>query len=260
MSTIKLLWNRRAKLMGSSFRSVMEQSFPPVVNKAIHDIHVTEIIRAMPESCKRVLDVGCGWGRIASDIVDRREVYVLGIDLSSHFVNLFNKRLRNHGHAVVGDMQSLPFKNNTFDVVYCVVSLMYLSSEKDQKIALREMIRVLKYEGRLVLIEPNKIGVGIVKLGGLVPFLYRVFLKKKKVETYGIAFDTTEIERLIKQGGGTILYSKGYPFFTFFLLPMVIVGKLISPIVQIIAKGTYFLDRLMPISNISYFVTWVVRK
>lgn len=261
MRDIQDSWNVRAKLLGDSFRSVMEQSFPHVVNETIHAIHVREIIRAMPKETKEVLDVGCGWGRIASDLVQNRNVHVSGIDISSHFVKLFNKRLKKQGKAVVSDMRHIPFGDNSFDLVYCVVSLMYLSSQRDQKRAMSEMLRVLKKGGRLVLIEPNRFGVSLVRLGGLVPWFYRILLKKsKKVETYGIAFRRSEVEALIKRSGGTILYKKGYPGLTFLLLPSILIGKAFPIVSRIVLSIASFFDQIIPIATPSYFTTWVIKK
>lgn len=254
------MWNQRAKLLGGSLRSVMEQSFPHVVNEAIHAIHVREIIRAMPEGTREVLDVGCGWGRIASDIVTRKRVHIIGIDVSSHFVKLFNKRLQSHGKAIVGDMRRLPFNNNSFDLVCCVVSLMYLFSNEDQIVALSEMLRVLKKEGRLVLIEPNRTGVAIVRLGGLIPFIYRTLLKKKKVETHGTAFTSAKLQAVIEESGGELLYKSGYPFLTLFLLPILMIGRLFPSVARVLLICASSIDRLIPFADMSYFVTWVIRK
>ena len=260
MRNVNYMWNRRAVLLGESFSSVMEQSFPQVVNKAVHDIHIREILRAMPEGTKRVLDVGCGWGRIATDVAQKQNVHVSGIDISSHFVKLFNKRLKEQGKAVVGDMRQIPFGDNVFDLVYCVVSLMYLSSKQDQKKALTEIMRVLKKDGVLILIEPNYWGVQLVRLGGLVPFMYRIILGKPKVETYGGSFYIDHLETLIRKSKGMLIEKKGYPFLTLFLLPAVFIGRIFPKATKIVLQVLSFFDQLFNITSFSYFVTWIIKK
>lgn len=255
----KTLWETRAKRLGDSFVSVMEQSFPPVVNEAIHNIHLREIFQVIPSGARRILDIGCGWGRVASVISARHRVLVNGIDVSAHFVSLFNKRLKRKGRAVVGDMRMLPYPDHTFDVVYCFVSLMYLSSPAGQEKAIIEMLRVLAHDGTLLLIEPNTIGVRFVRLGGIVPFVYRTFLGKPKVETYGTAFRMKDIQTLIHKAHGRIIRTKGYPFLTLFLLPTVFIGKMFPAVAKVILSGCSVLDRIFPSPALSYFTTWIIR-
>jgi predicted SAM-dependent methyltransferase len=55
---------------------------------------------------------------------------------------------------VVGDAKKLPFKENEFSEVYSRFFLEHLS-RKEAKLALREMLRVLKKGGVLEIIVPN---------------------------------------------------------------------------------------------------------
>jgi SAM-dependent methyltransferase len=194
------------------------------------------------------------------ELARRSHVFVDGIDISAHFVTLYNKRMKEKGHAVAGDMRRLPFADNAFDFVYCIVSLMYLSSRRDQKMAISEMLRVLKTGGRLMLIEPNYLGVQIVRVGGLVPFVYRTVLRKAKVETGGTAFHLRQLHKIVRECKGRVIQMKGYPFFTLVLLPAVAIGKISSSVARIILITATFFDRLFPFAYSSYFVTWEIIK
>lgn len=261
MENIQLLWNNRAQLLRDSLPSVMEQSFPRVVNDAIARIHLKEITSVLPNGTVRCLDIGCGWGRIASDLVKHHpHVSISGIDLSEHFVKLFNRRLKGKGKAKVADMQKIPFRAETFNVVYCVVALMYLSSKIARKSALMEMLRVLKKDGTLVLIEPNKNGVDLVRLWGFVPYLYRLLARRVKIEIHGTAFYPAEIETLIRMSEGIIAQRRTYPFFSIMLLPLIVVGTLVPYVASIMIAVARIFDRLLPVGAPSYFITWVIRK
>lgn len=253
-------WNHRARLLGDTFSSVMDQSFPKVINHVIHSIHRREVLAALPAKAKRVLDIGCGWGRIAAELVKQRQVEVEGIDLSAHFVALFNRRMKGKGHAAVADMRRIPFAKNSFDFVYCLVSLMYLSSTANQKKGISEMLRVLKSGGRLLLIEPNYWGVQIVRLGGLVPFVYRTLLRKPKVETGGMAFRLDNLRRIIEECGGRVIQTRGYPFLTLVLLSTIVVAKVSPALAHILLSTAAVFDRLFPIAFSSYFITWEITK
>ena len=260
MSSLSKQWNHRAKLLGDSFSSVMEQSFPLAVTRVIHKVHLAEILDAIPSRAKRVLDVGCGWGRIAKEIVKRRQIEIEGIDLSRHFVNLYNNQMKGKGRATVADMRKIPFATNSFDFVYCIVSLMYLSTLGDQKKGISEMLRVIKPDGRLLFIEPNFWGVQIVRLGGLITFVYRSLMGRPKVETGGIAFRIGVLRRIIEKSGGRIIRTKGYPFLMLVLLPAVAIGKISPSTARIILECASFFDRLFPMAFLSYFVTWEIIK
>lgn len=260
MSNVSHLWDHRARLLGDSFSSVMEQSFPKEVNDVIHKIHQKEVLAALPARAKLVLDVGCGWGRIATELVKRRQLEVKGIDLSGRFVTLFNRHMKGNGRAQVGDMRRIPFAKNSFDLVYCIVSLMYLSHANEQKKGISEMLRVTKPDGKLLLIEPNYWGVQIVRLGGLVPFVYRTIFRKPKVETGGVSFRLDNLRRIIEQSGGRAIQTRGYPLITLLLLPMIAVAKVFPPLAQIILNTALAFDQLFPIAFPSYFVTWEIEK
>lgn len=254
-------WGQRSKLLGDQERSVMDQSFPKVVNDYIGRIHLQEVLAGINASTSKILDIGCGYGRLAEDLIKLHpHVFIYGIDIASTFVDLFNQRLKKHGRALVGDMKKLPFTDNYFDYIFVVASFMYLENEKDQEKGMREILRVLKKRGKVLFIEPNHLGVEAVRLFGLVPFLYRNLLRKQKVETYGIAFPWKRIDRLIEKKGGVLLYKKGYPIFSLLLLPTVILAKITPHIAQKILSVFDALDKKMRFSFVSYFITYVAKK
>lgn len=254
-------WEQRSKLFGDDQRSVMDQSFPKIVNDHIGKIHLREVLTGINALTSKVLDIGCGYGRVAEEIVKLHpNVFIYGIDIAPRFITLFNQRLKKHGKALVGDMKKLPFKDNYFDFIYVVASFMYLENEKDQEKGMREILRVLRRGGKVLFIEPNNLGVEIVRLFGLIPFLYRSLLKKQKVETYGVTFPWKKIDRLIEKTGGNISYKKGYPIFSLLLLPTVILAKIFPRIVQ---KALIFfdtLDKKIGFAPLSYFITYVAEK
>jgi ubiquinone/menaquinone biosynthesis C-methylase UbiE len=66
------------------------------------------------------------------------------------------KRLRKKGlEADVGCIEALPYKDKTFDVVFCSEVLEHLSSEQ-LEIGLKEVCRVLKPEGYFIGTVPDQ--------------------------------------------------------------------------------------------------------
>ncbi len=102
-----------------------------------------------PSSGHHVLNVGCGYGREAQALTSQYPyVQLIGIDTSSSMIRSATDNLPQGFSAVQGSASQLPFDNDVFDGVLCVGVLMHIENEFA---ACREMIRVLKPGGRLIL-------------------------------------------------------------------------------------------------------------
>ena len=108
-----------------------------------------------PRDGMKVLDVGSGSGetvlRIAEKVAPTGRA--MGIDFSEEAVSVAMENMRKAGlEAVaefrVGEAESLPFEDGTFDAVIseCVVCLV-----PDKQKALSEKVRVLKHGGRIIM-------------------------------------------------------------------------------------------------------------
>src|SRR5262245_37788137 len=97
----------------------------------------------------RVLDVGCGTGVLARTAADRvaAESQVTGLDRNAGMLAVA-RRLRPQIDWRQGDATNLPFADESFDVVMSQFALMYFP---DRIAALKEMARVLRPGGRLVI-------------------------------------------------------------------------------------------------------------
>lgn len=93
---------------------------------------------------KRVIEVGGGPGELAARIGRELGCEVVMLDISPRMVELARERGVD---ARVGDVQSLPFPEETFD---CAVAAWMLFHVPDVDAGLRELVRVLQDGGRLV--------------------------------------------------------------------------------------------------------------
>jgi ubiquinone/menaquinone biosynthesis C-methylase UbiE len=113
---------------------------------------------------QRVLDVACGTGLVALDAARAvgHDGCVLGIDLSGQMAAAASRRAQERQLSNVSfarmDGETLELPDASFDVALCALGLMYMP---DPERALREMRRVLRPGGRLVVAvwgEPSRCG------------------------------------------------------------------------------------------------------
>jgi len=99
-----------------------------------------------------VLDAGVGEARLALDLT-RRKPRVTGVDISPPILGFAARRIEQVGARiplVAGRLEALPFRSSSFDRVVDVTVLCVVSNPER---AVREMVRVLRPGGRLVIGE-----------------------------------------------------------------------------------------------------------
>lgn len=119
---------------------------------ALANAQALRLMRLLPTD--HVLEVGFGHGRtiqLAADMLPRG--LVAGVDISEQMIRTAS-RLNRHGIEAgrilltLSDALPLPFPDCSFDKVLCVHVLYFWPEPRNQ---LREILRVLKPGGRLVL-------------------------------------------------------------------------------------------------------------
>jgi ubiquinone/menaquinone biosynthesis C-methylase UbiE len=95
-----------------------------------------------------ILEVGAGTGRIAQHYAARAGECVL-VDPSARMLQRARRKAPGARH-VVGYVESLEFPDGSFDKIVCFDSLHHWA---DQERGLREVRRVLKPDGLLVMVE-----------------------------------------------------------------------------------------------------------
>lgn len=101
---------------------------------------------------KTVLDIPCGMGWGTSLLKNYKACY--GVDIDKNSITEANKRYKKKDLKFVqGDMTSINFKNNFFDVVICLEGLEHITFLEGQKF-LSETKQVLKKNGLLIVSTP----------------------------------------------------------------------------------------------------------
>ncbi len=129
--------------------------YAPVMNP--HDGRAHAIL-AEAAHASRILDAGCGNGRYAALIKQKLP------QVDVHAVDVSNEMLRHVPPTIScknASIQNLPYPDNYFDLVYCVEALEHVPHPAA---AIKEMTRVLRPGGRLIIIDKNLAHQGALQI------------------------------------------------------------------------------------------------
>jgi 2-polyprenyl-3-methyl-5-hydroxy-6-metoxy-1,4-benzoquinol methylase len=114
-------------------------------------------LKLKPQSL--VLDAGCGRGRHLRALAKLPDLNIIGIDKNVSDLNEARTSIKNMPDALSGnflitraDINSLPFASATFDCVICSEVLEHIP---EHETALKELVRVLKPKGNIVVSVPR---------------------------------------------------------------------------------------------------------
>lgn len=122
-------------------------------------------------SDSKVLDLGTGHGAILLEVAYKLKNpgEVIGIDIWQSVDQSGNSQaatLQNIKQAQVGEvakvetanMTALPFSDNEFDYIFAGFAIHNIKPKSKRELAINEALRVLKYDGKLVIIDMEHIG------------------------------------------------------------------------------------------------------
>lgn len=164
-----------------------------LVNKRWNET-ILDLIDSKP---KNILELGCGTGILLRDLKEKfKSSKVFAFDLSYEMAKYANTK--NRGNVVVADVEAMPFRDNSFDLIIARGVLHHVPSLGK---ALKEIRRVLRKGGVFVLSEPNNFN----------PFfrLYRIIGRKHRAYTPG------KMRRTLESKGFKLENETYFGFFTF---------------------------------------------
>lgn len=123
---------------------------PSFVWRAGQERRLAMVHRFAPLDGKRVLDVGCGLGMYTSAF-QRYTPHVFGVEIEADRAREVRERAQGVTRSVG---EALPFTDDAFDVVFSHEVLEHVS---DDRWCAREMVRVTRPGGRIVIFVPNRL-------------------------------------------------------------------------------------------------------
>ncbi|MBJ6367835.1 bifunctional demethylmenaquinone methyltransferase/2-methoxy-6-polyprenyl-1,4-benzoquinol methylase UbiE [Snuella sp. CAU 1569] len=142
-----------------------------------------------PES---ILDIATGTGDLAINLTATNASKIIGLDISSGMLEIGKekikrKSLENKIELVLGDSENMPFEDNTFDAITVAFGIRNFETLEN---GLKEILRVLKPNGRFVILEtsvptkfPYKQGYKIYTKY-ILPVIGKLFSKDKRAYRY----------------------------------------------------------------------------
>ena len=166
------------------------------------------------EENSTVYDIGCGNGRNMHEHSSRLLMY--GVDTCNAFLEICRNKDLN---VVKSCMTSLPFKNNSADSIICIASFHHLKTPEDRLCALKEMERVLKKNGTILLSfwsihQPPKTRRVFTKYGDTIVPWNKL---GEHYNRYYYIFEIEEFQKLVSDSGlhvKTHVYDCGNEVFT----------------------------------------------
>jgi len=114
-----------------------------------------QLLQLIPSQGQLILDAGCGPGTYGI-ILAQEGNDVIGVEISAKATAIAKQRANEkkvNFLPIVGDLERLPFKDNTFDACFCGWVLHHFP---DAGAFVAEIRRVLKPGGKIALAEPNE--------------------------------------------------------------------------------------------------------
>jgi len=176
-----------------------------------------------------VLDAGCGNGRLI-ELLSKKNIEYTGIDYSDKLINIARKQHPGH-NFLVGDITTLPFSNNKFNVIFCIATLHHIPGQKLRQQTIQGISRILKKNGYLIMTNwnlwqkmwwPMLIQNALQKITGQSQLDWQDILKPWKneqgeiiIKRYIHSFRPGELKKLLSKNGLIILQQyytkKGLP-------------------------------------------------
>lgn len=164
----------------------------------------------------RVLDLGCGNGRLFFSLKEQNINYI-GLDNSLGLLNQAKKNLlKEDVELIKGNFLDIPLPDNSVDLIFAVASFHHLPSDQVRLQALEEMKRVLKPNGKLFISVWNLYQKRYFKF--ILESLFRLgsydfgdtFIKLGGVKRYYHAFTPYSLSRLISKSNFKVVEKHYY--------------------------------------------------
>ena len=126
--------------------------------KKIHTKKELSYLKKLLRKEQKILDLACGYGRFTIPLA-KLGYRIEGIDITPALIKKAKEEADKSKLKIkfkIGDMRKLPYKDNSFNVIICMLSAFQeLTKKSDQLKSIKEMLRILKKEGFTLIDLPK---------------------------------------------------------------------------------------------------------
>lgn len=122
----------------------------------LYDLNITDTadfsfyLNLAEQRKEKILDIGCGTGRILQHLMKNGYESIIGMDLSQHMLQLAKKKLSESGFAAIlveGDMRDFSIDDEFSLIIIPNCSMIYIDNDEDRRRVFQSVYRHLQPGG-----------------------------------------------------------------------------------------------------------------
>jgi len=156
-------YENRMKTMLQTWEISSQLKNRPEKSKAYFEFERQDVQSLVPSNARRILDIGCGTGRLGAALKRRQDCFVVGVEMICHAADQARQSLDSVVQSPIEDLSKDAFEPMDFD---CIVLADVLEHLRDPRESLAKCSHWLKADGCLVVSVPNNRHHSVVR--GLV--------------------------------------------------------------------------------------------
>ena len=208
-------WDNYWKRKETKIQAVIYRNIASFYRKFIIKRALNKIIEGEFQRGSKLLHAGSGSGQVDEDIIQKYDITALDISKEAlKLYKLYNGDKAKLMHASIFDIPAIP---STFNGAYNMGVMEHFTKDEDIKI-LKELRRVLKQNGKIVLFWPPKFGISVIFLNSTHFILNRVLKRNIRLhpEEISLVKSKKQVNDILKKSGFklTKFYFGPLDFFT----------------------------------------------
>jgi len=132
-----------------------EKEMAELLAKAHRNQRLSAVIAHITPNVSAILDLGCGIGALTTQLAKRfPSTLMVGIDRSKYLLSRIPRK--KNISTILGDIPTLPFRNQSFDLVVAVQVLheiFHFKGAKTLNRAFQDVYHLLKKDGELIILD-----------------------------------------------------------------------------------------------------------
>ncbi len=179
-------------------RSVPRRSLPvqPIKTTAYFEFDRPDVAALVPTDATRILDIGCGGGKLGVLLKSRQDCSVWGVEMSAHACELASDRLDRVIQSSIDDLANDSFESNDFD---CIIFADVLEHLRTPIEILKKCQHWLTADGSIVISVPNNRHHSVIR--GLIDGNWTYEAAGLLDEDHVRCFTLRELEKMLYRAG-----------------------------------------------------------